>query len=543
MKHTLILLFALVAFAQCNLEKINDQTGPNAQFTLDKTTCDAPCTITITNMTTEATSFSWNFGDNTTSTEENPPAHLYANAGNYTIRLIATGEGNRKDTATMQVSIVNAGVKPVPSFTITNNGCTAPCTISFTNTTTNGATYRWDFGDPTSATNTSIDISTTHKFEMPGSYAVKLVATNGSLKDSVTQIVSVSGVKFQSGSNTIGPLVRMRQTADGGYIGVGTNSTNGSVYLVRLDVDGTIVGQQEYTISNTDQAADVIQLSDGTFVVVGTSYNAATSNSDCFYLRTDASLTALVGPIRIGEAVRSEDARCVIELNDGTLLIGGSSYDPNTNSSDAYVLRYNVNLTTEYFKKIIVGTDDEYISDAVEFSNGYMLVGYVYFQSSGQTDGFVMKIDANGNKSSGFPKKTGFSGSDQILAATKTGTNELVMVGLAQGNGLDACYQKVDNNGTFIGTLTLSNKAGDDAAGDVTIDAQGNIAMTGVSELSAFFYKLSATGSVLIDKPYQLVGDDGFSSIQATTDGGFIMAGYKGGGWYYVKTDKDGNFN
>ncbi len=540
MKHTLISIFALLVFGQCNLEKIDDQlvpAGPNAQFGVDKTTCDAPCTISITNNTTNATAFSWNFGDNTTSAEENPPAHLYANAGNYTIRLIATG-GSLKDTFTVQVSIVNAGVKPTPNFTIVNNGCTAPCTLTFNNTTTNGATYRWDFGDPTSTTNTSADISTTHKYNMPGSYAVKLVATNGSLKDSITQIVTVNGVKFQSTASSNGPMARMRQLADGGYIGVGT--TNNTVYLVRLDATGNVVGQQNYPFSNGDLAYDVIQLSDGSFVAVGTSYNAGTGDSDCFYLRTNSSLTAINGPVRVGEPVRGEEARSVVELTDGSLLMCGSSYDPSTSSNDVYALRYNPSLTTEFFKKVIAGPDTEGATDAVQLSDGFMLCGFTYYTNGTASDAFVMKLDNNGNKITGFPKKFGLTSGDLALAIEKTSANEIVVAGYADS---DAFYQKIDNNGNLVGSAVASNKAGTDLAFDLTVDADGNIALAGQAELDAFFLKFSPTGSILVNKSYSSNGDDAFNSIHATTDGGYIMAGYKSGGWYYVKTDKDGSFN
>ncbi len=540
MKHTLISIFALLVFGQCNLEKIDDQlvpAGPNAQFGVDKTTCDAPCTISITNNTTNATTFSWNFGDNSTSTEENPPAHLYANAGNYTIRLIATG-GSLKDTFSVQVSIVNAGVKPTPNFTIVNNGCTAPCTLTFNNTTTNGATYRWDFGDPTSTTNTSTDISTTHKYNMPGSYAVKLVATNGSLKDSITQIVTVNGVKFQSTASSNGPMARMRQLADGGYIGVG--STNNTVYLVRLDASGNVIGQQTYPFSNGDLAYDVIQLSDGSFVAVGSSFNAGTGENDCFYLRTNSSLTAINGPVRVGEPVRSEVAHSVVELTDGSLLICGSSNDPATNSSDVYALRYNPSLTTEYFKKIIAGPEYEYAIDAVEVNDGFMFCGYTSYTNGAPSDAFVLKLDNNGNKVTGFPKNFGIANSDAALALEKTSSTEIAVAGYLDS---DAFYQKIDNNGNMVGSAVVSNKAGNDFSFDLAVDAEGNIALTGMAALDAFFLKFSPTGIILVDKTYPTNGDDAFNSIQATTDGGYIMAGYKSGGWYYIKTDKDGNFN
>src|SRR5690606_33659943 len=48
--------------------------------------------IRFTNQSENATSYSWNFGDGTTSTEENP-SKTYSNPGIYTVRLTAVGAG------------------------------------------------------------------------------------------------------------------------------------------------------------------------------------------------------------------------------------------------------------------------------------------------------------------------------------------------------------------------------------------------------------------------------------------------------------------
>jgi Zn-dependent metalloprotease len=54
--------------------------------------CDAPATVSFTNFSINTTSWLWNFGDGTTSTDGNP-THTYNNAGVYTITLTSTGSG------------------------------------------------------------------------------------------------------------------------------------------------------------------------------------------------------------------------------------------------------------------------------------------------------------------------------------------------------------------------------------------------------------------------------------------------------------------
>ena len=73
--------------------------------------------VTLTNESTYATSYLWDFGDGTTSTESNP-SHTYATNGIYTISLTATN-ANGSNTATRQVEIAAPEIASVTPA----NGC------------------------------------------------------------------------------------------------------------------------------------------------------------------------------------------------------------------------------------------------------------------------------------------------------------------------------------------------------------------------------------------------------------------------------------
>lgn len=67
------------------------------------------------------------------------------------------------------------GEKPDVDFTFTGDGCTASCQVLFTNTTKDGDTFHWDFGDG----QTSGDESpAAHTYAQGGTYHVVLTATN-----------------------------------------------------------------------------------------------------------------------------------------------------------------------------------------------------------------------------------------------------------------------------------------------------------------------------------------------------------------------------
>ncbi len=126
------------------------------------------------------TSWSWDFGDGSTSAIQNP-MHTYSITGNYTVSLVVTNAAGCSDTILKNIFV---NTIPVPNFTA-DSVCFGNRT-SFTNLTTNTqpiATYFWDYGDG----NSSFGINPTYTFGAPGTYNVTLTVTNnGGCDSSIT---------------------------------------------------------------------------------------------------------------------------------------------------------------------------------------------------------------------------------------------------------------------------------------------------------------------------------------------------------------------
>jgi PKD repeat protein len=159
---------------------------PVADFSMDKTTADMDETITFTNLSQNASSYAWSFGDGATSTEANP-THSYAEAGTYTVQLTATGPGGASNSTTRSVTI--EWPEPVASFTTDKPGnFAAPgVLIHFTNTSEYATSYLWDFGDGATSTVTS----PTHSYTAEGIYTVQLTATGEGGSHSVSDAFSI----------------------------------------------------------------------------------------------------------------------------------------------------------------------------------------------------------------------------------------------------------------------------------------------------------------------------------------------------------------
>ena len=72
--------------------------APTVDFAYDGANKPAPATVTFTGSATNATSYKWDFGDNTSSTDLNT-THNYTTGGVYTVKLTATGQGGSTSTS------------------------------------------------------------------------------------------------------------------------------------------------------------------------------------------------------------------------------------------------------------------------------------------------------------------------------------------------------------------------------------------------------------------------------------------------------------
>jgi PKD repeat protein len=157
--------------------------APVADFTYTGGNFIAPCTVIFANVSTNATSFQWEFGDGEVSTLSNP-THTYINGGNFVVRLIATGDGGNTSIS-KEITIIS--LIPVADFTYSGGNCTAPCSVNFTNFSSNATSFLWEFGDGVVST---FD-NPTHTYTYGGTFAVKLTADGYGSSSSITKYVEI----------------------------------------------------------------------------------------------------------------------------------------------------------------------------------------------------------------------------------------------------------------------------------------------------------------------------------------------------------------
>jgi PKD repeat protein len=151
-------------------------TVPVANFTANITEGYAPLTVQFTDTSTNSpTQWNWNFGDGTTSTEQNP-VHVFSGEETYNVTLVAINNDGSSNPKSMNIKVNHVPTSPVASFSANTSEGSSPLAVQFTDTSTNSPTqWNWDFGDGT----TSTKQHPVHVFNGEGTYSVTLVAING----------------------------------------------------------------------------------------------------------------------------------------------------------------------------------------------------------------------------------------------------------------------------------------------------------------------------------------------------------------------------
>ncbi|TWF45609.1 gliding motility-associated-like protein [Chitinophaga polysaccharea] len=157
---------------------------PKASFKIpDNLDLCPPVKVLFTNTSTGYKNANWDFGDNGTSTKNDPDVHIYARAKTYNVVLTVYSEGGCASTATLPITIKgpDGTMKTTPT-----QGC-VPLDISISATSIKTDSYMWDFDDGTVLTSKT-PVSPAHTYTKPGIYYPRV-----SLQDDQGCVVKADG--------------------------------------------------------------------------------------------------------------------------------------------------------------------------------------------------------------------------------------------------------------------------------------------------------------------------------------------------------------
>jgi hypothetical protein len=347
----------------------------------------------------------------------------------------------------------------------------------------------------------------------------------------------------------------VQQTRDGGFIVVGTTLSFGAgeadVWLIKTDADGNKLWEKTFGGSDWDVGNSVQQTSDGGFILVGTTLSFGAGEADVWLIKTDADGNKLWEKTFGGSDW--DVGNSVQQTSDGGFILVGTTLSFGAGEADVWLIKTDAD-GNKLWEKTFGGSDRDVGNSVQQTSDGgFILVGETASFGAGEDDVWLIKTDADGNKL--WEKTFGGSGWDDGWSVQQTSDGGFIIVGATASfgaGGFDVWLIKTDADGNKLWEKTFG---GDNL--DVGLSVQqtsdggfiivGETWSFGAGWADVWLIKTDADGNKLWEKTFGGSGWDEGSSVQQTSDGGFIIVGDTesfGAGEadvWLIKTDADGN--
>ena len=245
----------------------------------------------------------------------------------------------------------------------------------------------------------------------------------------------------------------------------------------------------------------------------------------------------------------------VQQTSDGGYIITGFYEFYLSPMEGGYVclIKTDPNGNSDWQQTFGGGTGDCGCSVQQTSDGGYIITGWTSSFGSGEYDVYLIKTEPNGNEK--WQKTFGGSQEDRGYSVQQTTDGGYIIVGRTESYGaglLDVYLIKTDPNGDSQWQKTFGGSSWDDGS-SVQQTTDGGYIIAGLTmsfgagNVDFYLIKTDPNGDKKWQKTFGGNNRDWGYSVQQTTDGGYIISGftesYGAGGWdvYLVKTDPNGN--
>ena len=325
----------------------------------------------------------------------------------------------------------------------------------------------------------------------------------------------------------------VQQTSDGGYILAGYTESYGAgdydFWLVKVDSNGNKQWDKTFGGTDKENEASVQQTSDGGYIIAGNTFSYGAGSYDIWLIKTNSNGEKLWDKTFGGASY--ERVWSAQQTSDGGYIIAGNTKSYGAGDNDVWLIKTNSN-GEKLWDKTFGGTNyDDARSVQQTSDGGYILAGSTESYGAGKRDVWLIKTDSNGNKQ--WDKTFGGTDIDWVKSVQQTSDGGYILAGstfsYGAGDG-DVWLIKIDSNGNKQWDKTFGGTEFDKAFSVQQTSDSGYILIGetesyGAGDDDIWLIKTDSNGNKQWDKTFGGASLDFASSVQQTSDGGYILIG------------------
>ncbi len=335
-----------------------------------------------------------------------------------------------------------------------------------------------------------------------------------------------------------------------GYI-VLTEEKKQDFWIIKLDKNGNMEWDEVFGQNGPDIANSIIQTKDGGYVVAGFTWTIYARKQDIWIIKLYEN-----GNIEWDKTFDEDEndiAYSLAQTEDGGYIVAGSTGLKLWGETNCWVIKLDAKGNMEW-ENNFGGTGWDGIYSIIQTKDGsFITTGCVWSKGAGRGDVRVAKLNKRGDLV--WDKTFGGSENDEAYSIIQTNDGGYAIAGftvLEDTGDRDIWVIKLDKEGNQIWNRTLGGTS-EDWANSIIQDKNGNYMVAGwtksmgAGKTDVWIVKLDKRGDLVWDKTFGGSENDEAHSIIQTEDEGYAVVGWtksKGAGnadVWVIKLDENGN--
>ena len=320
---------------------------------------------------------------------------------------------------------------------------------------------------------------------------------------------------------------------DGGFILAGSAREDGNsddVFVLKVNSSGDVVWTSYFGVEDAYEVANaIIPTSDGGYAIAGFTTDTAYPLSFNFLLlKMDSDGNVQWSGNYGGET--GDHAMDLIELSDGGYLVVGYAHDTAYNK-DIMVVRTDSAGVQEWSNRYL-SSWQEYTGSVMELSGGYLLGGWTSEMQDTSYHYMAKLIDYSGNPIDYYIFNSSSAGYAWDMC--KSDQDGFVLAGSDYGTGGVICSD-FDGNVQWVTDMNTPGYFYIEAITRTLYDGYLAVGMLEISSSNDDFLavKLDTNGNILWEYTWDISSGDIANCVAQTLDGGYAIAGTAYAGSYH----------